>query len=36
VTSIEDRLDAGHEAAARMLHDDLGPHVLRTRLLERP
>jgi tetratricopeptide (TPR) repeat protein len=36
VAALEDRLDAGHEAAARMLHEEIAPHILRTRLLERP
>ena len=36
VSSLEERLEAGHETAARLLHEEIGPHVLRTRLLERP
>jgi len=36
VTSVEDRLEAGHEAAEELLRDEIGPPLLRTRLLERP
>lgn len=36
VTSVEDRLDGGHEAAESMLVDDFAPDLLRTRLAERP
>lgn len=36
VTDVEDRLDMGPEAAARMLHDAVAPDLLRTRLQERP
>lgn len=36
VTDVEDRLDAGHEAAESMLYEDMAPDVLRSRLAERP
>ena len=36
VTAVEDRLDAGHEAAASMLSEDLAPNMLRMRMRERP
>ena len=36
LTAVEDRLDAGHEAAESMLLEDLAPEMLRTRLAERP
>jgi tetratricopeptide (TPR) repeat protein len=36
LAGVEDRLEAGHEAAESMLHDEIVPHMLRTRLLERP
>jgi tetratricopeptide (TPR) repeat protein len=36
VTAVEDRLDAGHEAAASMLLEDLAPNMLRMRMRERP
>ncbi len=36
VTAVEDRLDAGHEAAASMLNEELAPDMLHTRLRERP
>jgi predicted Zn-dependent protease len=36
VTAVEDRLDAGHEAAESMLHEDVAPDMLRSRLAERP
>ncbi len=36
VSAVEDRLEAGHEAAASMLNEDLAPDMLRTRLRERP
>lgn len=36
LTSVEDRLDAGHDAAREMLEEDLAPDLLRTRLRERP
>lgn len=36
VADVEDRLDAGHAAAGAMLHDDVAPDMLRTRLAERP
>ena len=36
LAAVEDRVDAGHEAAASMLHEDLAPDMLRTRLRERP
>ena len=36
VAAIEDRIDAGHEAAASLLHEDFAPDLLRTRLRERP
>lgn len=36
VSAVEDRLEAGHEAAASMLNEDLAPDMLRARLRERP
>ncbi|MDH3271716.1 MAG: hypothetical protein OEN56_10305 [Gemmatimonadota bacterium] len=36
VTSVEDRVDAGHESARALLLEDLGPNMLRLRLSERP
>ncbi len=36
VTSVEDRLDAGHDASLSLLVEDLAPQMLRTRLRERP
>ena len=36
VTAVEDRLDAGHEAAESMLYEDMAPDILRSRLAERP
>jgi len=36
VTAVEDRLDAGHEAAASLLMEDLAPNMLRMRMRERP
>jgi tetratricopeptide (TPR) repeat protein len=36
VTSVEDRIDAGPEAAAALLHEDFGPDIVRSRLQERP
>lgn len=36
VSSVEDRLDDGPEAAAALLAEDLVPDVLRSRLQERP
>ncbi len=36
LTSVEDRLDAGHDAARELLEEDLAPDLLRTRLRERP
>ena len=36
LTALEDRLDAGYEAAREMLEEDLAPDILRTRLRERP
>ena len=36
LSAVEDRLDAGHEAAEAMLHEDLAPQLLRSRLNERP
>jgi len=36
VTAVEDRLDAGHEAAERLLTEDIAPDLLRARLRERP
>lgn len=36
VTAVEERLDSGHEAAARLLSEELAPRVLRDRLYERP
>jgi tetratricopeptide (TPR) repeat protein len=36
VTAVEDRLDSGHEAAARLLSEELAPGMLRDRLHERP
>jgi len=36
VTAVEDRLDAGHDAARRLLMEDLAPNMLRTRISERP
>ena len=36
VTAVEDRLDAGHEAAQALLTEDLAPNMLRIRLSERP
>jgi Flp pilus assembly protein TadD len=36
VAAVEDRLEAGHEAAQSMLHEEVAPDLLRTRLLERP
>jgi tetratricopeptide (TPR) repeat protein len=36
VTGVEDRLDAGHEAAQEMLTEELGPDLLRSRMSERP
>lgn len=36
VDLVEDRLDAGHEAAEAMLYEDLAPDLLRSRLAERP
>ncbi len=36
VLAVEDRLDGGHQAAAAMLREDLGPNLLRRRLSERP
>lgn len=36
VAAVEDRLDAGPEAARALLHEDLGPDLLRSRLQERP
>lgn len=36
LTAVEDRLDAGHEAAREMLEEDLAPEILRSRLRERP
>ena len=36
LTAVEDRLDAGPDAAKEMLEEDLAPDLLRTRLRERP
>jgi tetratricopeptide (TPR) repeat protein len=36
VTGVEDRLDAGHEAAQEMLTEEMGPDLLRSRMSERP
>ncbi len=36
VSAIEDRLEAGHEAAASMLNEELAPDMLRARLRQRP
>ena len=36
VAGVEDRLDAGHEAAREMLAEELGPDLLRSRMSERP
>jgi Flp pilus assembly protein TadD len=36
VEDVEERVDAGHEAAQSMLSDDLAPDMLRSRLRERP
>ena len=36
VTAIEERLDAGPEAAEQLLQQDFGPDLLRSRLQERP
>lgn len=36
VATVEDRLDAGHDAAHRLLIEDLGPNMLRIRISERP
>lgn len=36
ISAVEDRLDAGHEAAADFLSDELAPDMLRSRLRERP
>jgi tetratricopeptide (TPR) repeat protein len=36
VLSVEDRIDAGSEAAEALLHEDFGPDILRSRLQERP
>ena len=36
VGAVEDRLDAGHEAAEAMLYEDVAPNLLRSRLSERP
>jgi tetratricopeptide (TPR) repeat protein len=36
VTAVEDRLDAGYEAAGEMLSDEVGPDLLRSRMSERP
>jgi len=36
VSSVEDRLDAGHESARIMLDEELGPSMLGMRLRERP
>ena len=36
VTAVEDRLEAGHQAARTLLLDHLGPSTLRARLSERP
>ena len=36
LTAVEDRLDAGLEAAREMLEEDLAPEILRSRLRERP
>lgn len=36
VTSVEERVDAGHESARRLLMDDLAPNMLRLRMSERP
>lgn len=36
VTAVEDRIEAGHEAAFSMLDEDLAPNMLRMRLTERP
>lgn len=36
MAAVEDRLDAGHEAARTLLVDDFGPSMLRARLSERP
>jgi Flp pilus assembly protein TadD len=36
VTAVEERIDAGPEAAEGMLSEELGPDLLRSRLLERP
>jgi hypothetical protein len=36
VTAAEDRLEAGPQAAADMLGDELAPDMLRTRLRQRP
>lgn len=35
ITSVEDRLDSGHEASEELLREDLAPDLLRTRLRER-
>jgi len=36
VAAIEDRVDAGAEAAEQLLREDFGPDLLRVRLQERP
>jgi tetratricopeptide (TPR) repeat protein len=36
MAAVEDRLEAGHEAAESLLVDDFGPSTLRARLSERP
>jgi hypothetical protein len=36
VEDVEERVDAGHEAASSMLTEDFAPDMLRSRLRERP
>ena len=36
VTAVEERIDAGPEAAEQLLHEDFAPDLLRSRLQERP
>jgi hypothetical protein len=36
VDDVEDRIDAGEDAASSMLTDDFAPDMLRSRLRERP
>jgi hypothetical protein len=36
VDDVQDRIDAGEDAASSMLTEDFAPDMLRTRLRERP